>query len=309
MHSFFLIMENTNEYEVIIVGGSYAGLAAAMTLGRALRHVLVIDSGLPCNRQATAAHNFITHDGQKPAVISSQAREQVKRYPTVKFLEDLVIEVTGANNAFTVITTGGKRFGAKKILFATGIKDQMPGIGGFADCWGISVLHCPYCHGYEMSGKPTAVMANGEEAFHTCMVLTQWTDKITLFTNGDATLDPGQTEKLSAHGIMMIGNGIKNIVHKHGKMKSIGLVNGEEHAFEVMYAKIPFLQHCEIPVRLGCATQENGLLVHDEFKKTCIPGVFAAGDNTSSSRSIATSVAAGNVAGMGLNGELTSENF
>jgi thioredoxin reductase len=302
-------MENTSEYEVIVIGGSYAGLSAAMTLGRALRHVLVIDSGLPCNRQAPAAHNFIAHDGQKPALIAAQAREQVKRYPTVQFLEDLVIEVTGENNAFTVITTGGKRFGCKKILFATGIKDQMPEIEGFADCWGISVLHCPYCHGYEVKNKPTAVMANGEEAFHTCMVLTQWTRDITLFTSGDATLDAGQSEKLSTHGVVMVETGIKSIVHKNGSMKKIALVNGEEHDFEVMYAKIPFVQHCQIPVRLGCAAKENGLLVHDEFKKTCVPGVYAAGDNTSLSRSIATSVAAGNVAGMGINGELTSDIF
>lgn len=305
----YLYMQQNAPPEVIIVGGSYAGLSAAMALGRSLRQVLIIDNGQPCNAQSPHAHNFLAHDGESPQNIVAKAKKQVAQYATVEFLDDTVIDVSGQNNRFTVITSGGKRFLCKKILFATGVKDLVPAIEGFAECWGISVLHCPYCHGYEVKGKKTAVLANGEMAFHTCMVLTQWTRDLTLYTNGPCTMDAGQTEKLSAHGISMIENEIQSIVHHKGYMKSIHLANGETHDFTVMYAKIAFEQQCKIPVHIGCQTTEEGLIVHDEMKKTCVPGIFAAGDNTSLGRTLSMAIAAGTIAGMSINGEITSDGF
>ena len=137
-----------NHFDVIIIGGSYSGLSAAMSLGRSLRQVLVIDSGLPCNKQTPHSHNFITQDGEKPAVISAKAKLQVDIYKTVQFFNGLAVKAFKKNKGFEITTESGDVFTSRKVLFATGVKDLLPEINGFAECWGISVLHCPYCHGY-----------------------------------------------------------------------------------------------------------------------------------------------------------------
>src|SRR5690348_747612 len=131
-------MADEKQYDVIIVGGSYAGLSAAMSLGRSLRKVLIIDGGEPCNRQTPHSHNFITHDGKTPKEISMQAKEQVLKYNTVSFLEGKAVSATKTDSGFDVKTAVGELFSARKLLFTTGIKDQMPAIEGFAACWGIT---------------------------------------------------------------------------------------------------------------------------------------------------------------------------
>ncbi len=137
-------------FEVIIVGGSYAGLSAAMSLGRALRSVLVIDSGKPCNQQTPYSHNLITQDGRPPRQIATAAKAQVAQYPTITFYEGLAVSGVKTETGFAITTQTGDAFTAKKVIFATGLKDIMPDLAGFAACWGISILHCPYCHGYEV---------------------------------------------------------------------------------------------------------------------------------------------------------------
>src|SRR5688572_24365219 len=135
-------MTITTDFDVIIIGGSYAGLSAAMALGRSLRNTLILDSGKPCNRQTPHSHNFITHDGQQPKEIAEQAKLEVLRYDSVRFINDLAIEGAKTNQKFQIKTITGNVFTAKKLLFATGITDLHP-IKGMAECWGISILHCP----------------------------------------------------------------------------------------------------------------------------------------------------------------------
>lgn len=162
-------------FEVIIIGGSYSGLSAAMSLGRSLRQVLVIDSGLPCNRQTPHSHNFITQDGEKPAVISAKAKLQVDIYKTVQFYNGLAVKALKTESGFEIETESGVVFTSRKVLFATGVKDLLPEIEGFAACWGISVLHCPYCHGYEVKNEKTAIIANGEMGFEYAKLISNWT--------------------------------------------------------------------------------------------------------------------------------------
>src|SRR5690606_15758541 len=139
---------------------------AAMALGRSLRNVLIIDSGLPCNRQTPHSHNFITQDGETPAAIVAKAREQVSAYKTVRFVDGLASSARKTNDGFVVTTQAGEEYESRKLLLATGIKDMMPPIKGFAECWGITVVHCPYCHGYELRGGRTAILAKGDKALH-----------------------------------------------------------------------------------------------------------------------------------------------
>lgn len=294
-------------FEAVIVGGSYAGLSAAMALGRALRQVLVLDSGQPCNRQTPHSHNLLTQDGATPAQLAATAREQVLAYPTITLQAGTVTAVTGVSNAFEVHTAAGETIRAKKILFATGIRDLLPAVPGFAESWGISVIHCPYCHGYEYRAQPTGILVNGAAALDFGKLIHNWTKQLTIFTNGIPTFSPEHQQQLAALGIGVVSKQIQQIVHEQGHIQHLLFADGTQHPLKALYARVPFEQHCRAPQALGCTLTEAGHIEATEFRKTTVPGVYAAGDNSSLLRSVAGSIAMGNVAGAFINHELIAE--
>lgn len=296
-------------FDVIIIGGSYSGLAAGMALGRALRNVLIIDSGNPCNRQTPYSHNFITHDGREPAGIAALARQQVEMYSTVTFLNDQAIYSVKTVYDFEVKTASGEMVRGKKLIFATGIKDILPAIPGLADCWGISVLHCPYCHGYEVRNERTGIMANGEAAFELASLISNWTHALTLFTNGTATLTSAQSETLSKHGIDIVDTPIEMLEHTNGQLQRMVFKDGGSYPVKALYIRAPFVQHSDMPQSLGCELTDDGYIRIDTMHRTTVPGVFACGDNTTRMRTVANAVAMGTTTGMMVNKELVSETF
>lgn len=298
-----------NTYEVIIIGGSYSGLSAAMALGRASRTTLIIDSGKPCNAQTPHSHNFLTQDGETPAAISTKAKEQVLRYQTITFKNDKAIKAVKTADGFEITTETGKNYSAKKLLIASGVKDIMPNIKGFAECWGISVIHCPYCHGYEVKGQKTGLLANGPMAEHFLPVLLQWTKDITLFTNGKSTVSEDVAVKFKNHNVAIIETEIESVQHSNGYLESITLKDGQKHDLNVLYAKIPAVQHTPIPEELGCTINEQGLIVVDEFKKTNIPDVYASGDCTTQGRAVAVAIETGMRAAATINNEFCIAAF
>ena len=297
------------DFDVIIAGGSYAGLSAAMALGRALRKVLVIDGGKPCNRQTPHSHNFLTRDGETPAAIASIAKGQLAKYTTVKLITDFVTDGSKLDGGFQIFTRLGKSYTTKKVLFATGITDIMPAIPGFAECWGISVLHCPYCHGYEVHHQPTGILGNGDVGFELGKLINNWTNDLTLFTNGKSTLSAEQEQLLTAHHIKIIETEVQQIVHDNGQIKNIILQNNEAYQLTAMYARLPFTQHSNLPQQLGCELTDEGYITVDGFHHTSIPGIYAAGDNATMVRSVAVVVAAGMVAAAAVNRDMISEAF
>ena len=296
-------------FDVIIIGGSYSGLSAAMSLGRSLRQVLVIDSGLPCNRQTPHSHNFITQDGEKPAVISAKAKLQVELYKTVHFYNGLATKAIKNEAGFEISTELGEIFKSRKVLFATGVKDLIPQINGFAECWGISVLHCPYCHGYEVKNEKTAIIANGETAFDFAKLISNWTKDLRLCTNGKSTLTFEQTQILQQHNVQIFEEEIDSFEHTKGYIENIIFKNQEKVAVKAIYARPPFEQHCHLPKDLGCEINEQGLLKVDVMQKTNIPGVYASGDCTTQMRSVAIAVSTGSFAGAVINKDLIDEDF
>jgi thioredoxin reductase len=302
-------MTGNTDFDVIIIGGSYAGLSAAMALGRSLRNVLIIDSGLPCNRQTPRSHNFITQDGEAPGMIAEKAKAQVLSYSTVQFLSGLTVGGKQTEKGFAITTAAGETFTAKKLIFATGIKDMMPAIPGFRECWGISVIHCPYCHGYEFRGLKTGIMANGNKAFHIASLVNNLTSDITLLTIGEAEFTDEQLNRLQAHNIPIIKTAIAAIEHEHGQVKNVTFKDGSSTAFDAVYAALPFVQHSDIPVSLGCELTEEGYIKTDASQKTSIDGIFACGDNAGMMRSVASAIASGNMAGAMVNHALTQEVF
>lgn len=297
-----------NNFDVIIIGGSYAGLSAGMALGRSLRNVLIIDSGKPCNRQTPHSHNFITQDGKRPKEISDLAKEQVAKYETVRFFNGTAIKTSKSDNGFEVETGHGEKFMAKKIILATGVKDIMPDIEGFSECWGISVIHCPYCHGYEVKGKKTGILSNGDLAFEFSKIVFNLSKDLILFTNGESTLNREQTEKFSQNKIVIAEQEIQKIVHQNGQIEKIIFKDGSESEMEALYAKIPFEQNVNTE-DLNIELTEHGFIKIDQFHKTNTEGVFACGDNTTMMRSVANAVAQGNFTGAMVNKELSQEDF
>jgi len=301
-------MEQLN-FEAIIIGGSYSGLSAAMALGRSLRHVLVIDSGLPCNSQTPHSHNFLTQDGETPAAISAKAKLQVEQYKTVQFYNGLAVEAVKTETGFEITTKSGKVFTSKKILFATGVKDLLPEIKGLSECWGISILHCPYCHGYEVKGEKTAVIANGEIGFEYVKMISNWTKDLRLLTNGKSTLTLEQIEVIKKHNIEIIESEIASFEHENGIVQQIVFKDESKIDVRAVYYRPAMEQHCPLPEDLGCDLNENGLIQVDFMQKTTIDGVYASGDCTTQMRSVAFAVSTGSFAGVAINSALISENF
>lgn len=299
---------SSNHFDVIIIGGSYAGLSAAMALGRSLRKVLILDSGSPCNAQTPHSHNFITQDGKKPAEISRLALEQVLKYDTVKLIKEQAIKAEKTDSGFD-ISTGSEEFSAEKIILATGIRDILPGIIGLKECWGISVIHCPYCHGYEFRHRKTGIMANGDRAFHIAGLVKNLTDDLTVFTNGEPEFSEEQFNKLTENNIPVIEDPVSEIIHHGGNLSEIILSNGISFPMDALYASLLFQQHSDIAAQLDCELTETGHIRVDSFQKTNIDGVFACGDNASPMRSVANAVYAGNVAGAMVNHQLVQEAF
>ncbi|MBB6130999.1 NAD(P)/FAD-dependent oxidoreductase [Mucilaginibacter lappiensis] len=297
------------DFEVIIIGGSYAGLSAATSLGRALRKVLVIDSGRPCNQQTPHSHNFLTRDGETPAAITQIALEQLMMYDTVKLIADTAIEAIAKEDGFRIQTLSGKKYIAKKLLFATGIKDVMPDISGFAECWGISVIHCPYCHGYEVRQQPTGILGNGDVGYEYVKLINNWTKDLTLFTNGVSTLSVEQVKNLQSRNVNIEENRIREIVHENGQLKGISLENDEIYLINALYHRPAFVQHSDLPVKLGCELTDAGYINVDGFGRASIPGVYAAGDNTTPMRAVSMSVALGTAAGAFINKDLIDNSY
>lgn len=303
-------MSGDNQYDVIIIGGSYSGLAAGMALGRAVRRVLIIDSGKPCNRQTPYSHNFLTQDGQPPARIAALARQQVEQYETIRFLSDRAVAAEKkTDSTFEVRTASGAFFGATQLILATGIEDRMPDIPGFADCWGISVLHCPYCHGYEVRNEKTGILGNGNEGFEIASLISNWTGDLTLFTNGPSTLTEEQVRQLGRHYIPVVETAVSELAHTDGHLRQLLFADGTAAAVKALYARVPFRQHSDLAEALGCSLTEEGYVQTDALQKTTVPGVFACGDNATRIRTVANAVAMGTTAGMMANREAVFARF
>lgn len=299
----------SGRYDVIVVGGSYAGLSSAMTLGRSLRRTLIVDAGRPCNRQTPYSHNMLTRDGETPSAIREEALRQVLKYPSVSTMNGTVIAVETDRNGFSVRTDDGATFGVDKVLFATGMIDIHADIPGFEECWGISVLHCPYCHGYEVRGQRTAVLANGDTGFEVARLIDNWTDDVVLLTDGPSTLSVEQAERLARHGIDVVERKIGAIDHENGHMRNIIFADGGSMPLSVMYARVPMKQHSDIPRELGCEHTESGLITVDAMQRTTVPGIYAAGDCATMFRSVSAAIASGSFAGAAINRELIEEGF
>lgn len=299
-------------FDVVIVGGSFAGLSAAMSLARAMKTVMILDRGTPCNRFTPHSHNFITHDGKAPADIAEEARKDVRKYPTVYMERGEVDSISKEDEGFMVRfsaegASAKEQFRAKKILLATGLEDILPPIEGFSDCWGKTILHCPYCHGYEYKNCTTAILGHDKRAFEQAKLIVNWAKGPFILSNGETQFTAEQQAVLGELGVKIHTGKIKRFVHKEGVLEKVVFEDGSVLILQVIYANPDFKQQSDLADRLGCKFTDRGYIEVDLFQKTSVRGVYAAGDNSTRGRSIAMAAAFGSLAGIMMSKELISQ--
>src|SRR5947199_33287 len=221
--------------DVIIIGGSFAGLAGALQLGRARRKVTILDTGLPRNRFAGHSHGLLGHDHKPPLDILAEARQQLARYPTIKLVSARAESVSGAIDDFNVLTSDGESFGARRLILSYGVADQMPDVPGFAEGWGTSIVPCPYCDGFEVAGQHWGLVWSGRQSHNYVRLYHDWTDTLTLFADGH-DIPPDIRADLARRNIPVVDGRITGIAHHGGHNATVKLDTGPNVAVDILFA-------------------------------------------------------------------------
>jgi len=268
--------------DAIIIGGSFAGLAAALQLGRARRRVTVLDTGLPRNRFAGHSHGLLGHDHRPPLDILAEARQQLARYPTIRLVRARADSVSGANDDFSVRTGDGESFGARRLVLSYGVADQMPDVPGFAECWGTSIVPCPYCDGFEVAGQHWGLVWSSPQSHQSARLFHDWTDKLTVFADGH-DIAPDIQADLARRKIAVVDGRISEIAHHNGRIGTVNLDTLRNIAVDILFANPRNKPSASLHESLGLATVDTPVgiaLKVDERRQTSMPGIYAAGDLT-----------------------------
>ena len=271
-------------HDVAVIGGSFAGLSAAMQLARARRRVLVVDSGSPRNRFAHASHGFLGQDGRTPAEILETARSQVLAYPAAELVRDEAVNAEAGDGAFNLTLRSGATARARRLVLAMGIVDELPALPGLRERWGRTVLHCPYCHGYEVADRRLGVLAVGEMSVHQALLLPDWSSDVTLFINRAFVPTPEQLGRLAARGVRIEERPVTGLIGEAPALTGICVTEGDGETvieLDALFTASRTRMASPIAGELGCAFDDGpfGPVIRtDARKETTVPGVFAAGD-------------------------------
>jgi len=286
--------------DVLIIGGSFAGLSAAMQLVRGRRRVVVLDSNAPRNRFAVASHGVFGLDGKSPAEIRATALSQLGYYPDFKLVEDTAVAIEKVLGGFEIKAQMGTVYRAMKLILASGITDQLPDLPGLRKLWGKSVIHCPYCHGYELSDRPLGVLASSELSFHQAAMIPDW-GATTLFTQGKFSPQGEVLGHLINRGVVLEETPITNLLGVGGQLQAVLLADGREVALEGLYVSpkvtltSPLIKMLELELE---GTPVGSIVKVDDFKESSVKGVFVAGDLSNPMQSGTFAIASGTMAGV-----------
>ena len=286
--------------DVIIIGGSFAGLSAALHLGRARRSVTVLDTNTPRNRYAAHAHGILGHDGKPPRQILSEARAQLAHYPSVRVIPTRADAIAGEIDQFSVSTEDGETLSSRRVLLSHGIVDQFPELPGFAESWGTSVLHCPYCHGFEVADGLLGILYSGPSALHLGVLLGDWSDRLTLLADGH-TLPDEDLAKLTAQGVTVVLPRVVRLDQVAGQISAAVLETGERVPLDALFAHPRQQISANFHTQLDLALTEGPLghvIKVDEMFETSRKGVYAAGDVASLMQSANLAMGNGVMAGV-----------
>jgi thioredoxin reductase len=292
-------------YEVIVIGGGAAGLSAALVLGRARRHTLVVDAGEPRNTPAAHMQGFLTRDGMPPAEFLAIGREEIKGYG-VELVRDRVVEVAPG---FTVTLASGRELQARRLVVATGLKDELPDVPGVAARFGKDVLHCPYCHGWEVRDQAFGVLATTPLSVHQALMVSQWSKDVTLFlhTVAESALSDDDLRRLAAAGVGVVPGEVAELVVTGDRLTAVRLADGTTHAREVVFTAPRAVPQNGLLERLGAELHETpfgSYPVVDGNWQTTVPGVYAVGNAAGFAEQVINAASAGYRAAATINGEL-----
>jgi thioredoxin reductase len=292
-------------YDVVIVGGGPAGLAAALTLGRARKRILVCDAGPRRNAAAVHVQNFVTRDGIPPGEFRRIGREQLLSYPNVEVVDSRVDAITGERGAFDV-RLGADSLHTRRVLLCTGLVDELPPIDGFRELWGTAIFACPYCHGWEVQDRRFGLLATNQELLTFALFLRGWSDAVTLLTDGKVSIPDDVRASLRAGDVSVDERPVARLIGDGPHLRQIEFTDGQTIDLEILFAH-PAQRQVDIVRALDLALDEKGFVQVDEMRESSVPGIYVAGDLTTPAQSAVLAAAAGMFAAAALNRALTVE--
>ncbi|MFY1953260.1 NAD(P)/FAD-dependent oxidoreductase [Achromobacter xylosoxidans] len=297
-------------YDAIIIGGSFAGLSAAMQLARARRRIALVDAGLPRNRYAAHSHGFLGQDGKTPAEIVAVGRAQLAAYRSVDFIDGAATHASGESGRFAVTMEDGRELRGARLILAIGVRDELPDLPGLRERWGQTVLHCPYCHGYEVADQPLGVLAAHPMSSHQAALLPDW-GPTTYFTQGEFEPDAEQAALLAARGVRIERTPVAQLLGPAPRIDAVQLADGRRLLVNALFVASRVHMASPLAIQLGCAFDEGLLgpyLRVDDFKQTTVRGVYAAGDASLQMGNATLASASGVMAGVGVHQSLVRED-
>ncbi len=305
-------METTEQYDAVIIGGGAAGLSAALVLGRARRRVLVIDAGSPRNAPAAHMQGFLSRDGMPPSELLAVGREEIASYG-VELVEDTVtgLERTAGGDisrpfdvAYRLHRANGPDVDARRLLVTTGLHDDIPDLPGVRERWGRDLLHCPYCHGWEVRDEPLGVLGTNPGAVQHALLIRQWSADVTFFAH-TLELDDRERRQLDARGIAVVTGEVRRLVVEDDRLGGVELTDGRLVARTAVFVRPGMHPHPDgLLAGLGCQVDDTGFVVTDRTGLTSSPGVWAAGNAADPRAQVITAAGAGSAAAIAINNDL-----
>ncbi|MCW2130886.1 NAD(P)/FAD-dependent oxidoreductase [Arthrobacter sp. VKM Ac-2550] len=302
----------TKNYDVAIIGGGAAGLSAAAALGRSRRSVVVIDAGEPRNAPAAAMHNFLSRDGMNPLELLKEGRAELVKYG-VEVINTRALDSRRSDAGFTITLGNGTEVSARRLILATGLKDQLPDIAGLAEHWGNDVLHCPYCHGWEVKDLRLGVV-DSAMAMHQAPMFTQWSNHVTLFKDPNKVLAAEELEQLEALGVEVVEAAVTAVLGEAGSVQGVELSDRTQREIDALVITPNFDVDVSCVKSLGLVTQEHvsGIGRHvpvDDGGQTEVPGLWLAGNVANPMAQVIMAAADGLGMGLRVNADLMQEEF
>jgi thioredoxin reductase len=294
-------------FDVVIIGGGAAGLSAALVLARARRRVLVVDSGAPRNGPAAHMHGFLSRDGMPPRDLLAVGRAEVEGYGAT-ITSAAVTGLVRVDDGFEVVTGGGERLAARRLLVATGLRDELPDVPGLQERWAKDVLHCPYCHGWEVRDQQLGVIWNGPETARFAQIVRQWTKAIILFVPAGA-LGDDQRSQLAARGIDLVEGVVAEVLVEDDHVSGVRMADGRVVRREALFVPPRLVPNNDLLNQLECDTDEHDWVVTGLFGATSAPGVWVAGNVANPRAQVITAAGEGSAAAIAINADLVDEDI
>lgn len=299
--------EGMSSFDVAVIGGGAAGLSAALVLSRARRSIVVVDAGSPRNAPAAHMHGYLSRDGLPPADLLAAGRREVAGYGGTLMSGTVTALVRVAPSAFRVMLADGECVSARRLLVTTGLRDELPDISGLQDRWARDVLHCPYCHGYEVRDRRLGVIGGSPGAVRYAQIVRQWSRDVVYVTPPDV-LSAVERARFAARGVELVDGRITQLVVEEDRLAGVEMGDGRVVPCEALFVPPRFVPRHQLLVSIGCAVDSEGWVSVDPTGRTSVPGVWAAGNVVDPRAQVITAAGSGSASAIALNGDLVDED-